>query len=83
MALLSNLAKEATAWKLERKTLKGPQGRDHFIIEPEGAFWCLTIYPRAGLPCVIGGLTLAEANRRRLHLSNDGYVGKIVAGGAQ
>lgn len=74
------LAKEAAAWKLEKKTLKGPQHRDHFIIEPDGRMWRLSIFPAKGLPSVINGLTFPEANRRRLSLSSDGYIGKIVGG---
>lgn len=77
---MNSLGKEAAAWKLEKRTLKGPQQRDHFIIEPDGYFWRLTIHPRKGLPRVINGLTFPEANRRRLSLSSDGYVGKIVGG---
>lgn len=78
MTVHSTLAKEATAWRLERKTLQGPANRDHFVIEPDGAFWRLTIRPQKGLPQVVNGLTHAEANRRRLKLSNEGYVGKVV-----
>lgn len=78
---MNSLAMEAAAWKLEKKTLKGPQHRDHFIIEPDGRMWRLSIFPAKGLPSFITGLTFPEANRRRLSLSNDGYVGKIIAGG--
>lgn len=70
-----SLAKEATRWKTEKKAT-GP--RDHYIIEPEGRYWRLTIYPLQGLPSVVTGLTFPEANRRRLHLSDAGYVGVIV-----
>lgn len=82
MNALSKLAKEAAAWKLEKKTLKGPQQRDHFIIEPDGRMWRLSIFPAKGLPSFITGLTFPEAHRRRLSLSSEGYIGKVV-GGAQ
>lgn len=75
---MTALAKEAAAFKLEKKTLTV---REYFVIERDGPLWRLSIHPRKGFPQVVNGLTLGEANRRRLRLSNDGYVGKVVGGG--
>lgn len=73
----SKLAAEAAEWAASRT--KGPKGRAHFVIEPDGRLWRLSVHPKKGKPTIITGLTRGECNRRRLEFSDAGYVGKVVA----
>ena len=74
----TKLAAEALAWK-ERKALpKGPANTDHFVTWPERAGWCLQIRYRDGRTETFSGMTEGQLNRKRMELSDRGFVGKVV-----
>lgn len=81
MRASSRLTAEALNWKA-RRAFQGPQDRDHFIIEQIGNAIVFRIFPLKGLPETVEVKTPGEANRLRLKLSDQGYLGKVL-GGAQ
>lgn len=47
-AVQAKLAREAATFIADRETLKGPAGRDHFIIDRHAGAWRLTVRPAEG-----------------------------------
>ncbi|MBJ3777877.1 hypothetical protein [Acuticoccus mangrovi] len=80
MTLHKKLAAEASAFKAGRKTLRGPSDRDTFVVEPDPdsvGLWRIRIQPTKGPSEIIPGLSYPEMNRRRLELSDRGFLGKV------
>jgi hypothetical protein len=71
------LKAEALAWK-EGKLPKGPANTDHFVTWPERAGWCLQIRFRNGKTETFSGMTEGQLNRKRMELSDKGFIGKAL-----
>ncbi len=81
MNMQSRLKAEASLWQSSQRLPEGPANKDHFLISEEGGSWTIHVRPAEGLHTTIRGLTAGEANRKRMELSDEGFIGKVVSKG--